>query len=72
MFIFLVGTLICALAPSSTMFIIGRAIAGIALGGTFSGGLAIIAHNVPLRRRPAFTGVLGSIFGVNSNIWNHY
>jgi len=43
-FIFEVGSLICALASSSTVLIVGRAIAGIGVGGLFSGALVIIAH----------------------------
>jgi len=42
--IFEIGSLICALAPSSTALIIGRAVAGIGVGGIFSGALVIIAH----------------------------
>ena len=42
--IFEIGSLICALAPSSIVLIIGRAIAGIGVGGIFSGALVIIAH----------------------------
>jgi predicted MFS family arabinose efflux permease len=42
--IFEIGSLICALAPSSTVLIVGRAIAGIGVGGLFSGALVIIAH----------------------------
>lgn len=42
--IFEIGSLVCALAPSSTVLIIGRAIAGIGVGGLFSGALVIIAH----------------------------
>jgi len=42
--IFEIGSLICALASSSTVLIIGRAIAGIGVGGLFSGALVIIAH----------------------------
>jgi len=42
--IFEIGSLICALASSSTVLIVGRAIAGIGVGGLFSGALVIIAH----------------------------
>jgi predicted MFS family arabinose efflux permease len=43
--VFELGSLICAVAPSSTALIIGRAIAGMGVGGIFSGALVIIAHS---------------------------
>ena len=43
--VFELGSLICAVAPSSTALIVGRAIAGIGVGGIFSGSLIIIAHS---------------------------
>lgn len=43
--VFELGSLICAVAPSSTTLIVGRAIAGIGVGGIFSGALVIIAHS---------------------------
>jgi len=42
--IFEIGSLICALASSSVVLIVGRAVAGIGVGGLFSGALVIIAH----------------------------
>lgn len=42
--VFEIGSLICALAPSSIVLIVGRAIAGIGVGGLFSGALVIMAH----------------------------
>lgn len=43
--VFEVGSLLCAVAPSSTALIVGRAVAGIGVGGIFSGSLVIIAHS---------------------------
>ena len=43
--VFELGSLICAVAPSSTALIVGRAIAGIGVGGIFSGALIIIARS---------------------------
>lgn len=42
--IFEVGSLICAVAPSSAVLIVGRAVAGIGVGGIFSGGTVILAY----------------------------
>jgi len=65
--LFILGSLISAVAPDSVAFIIGRAIAGLGCGGLFSGNLTIIAYSVPLRRRSTFTGALGAMFGVHLN-----
>jgi MFS family permease len=56
--IFELGSLICGVAPSSTVFIIGRAVAGMGVSGLFNGGLTIIAGSVPLERRPQLVGIL--------------
>jgi predicted MFS family arabinose efflux permease len=62
--LFEVGSLICGMAPNSTILIIGRAVAGLGAGGIFSGALTIIAYTVPLQKRSMFTGMLGAMFGV--------
>ncbi|EPS40137.1 hypothetical protein H072_6052 [Dactylellina haptotyla CBS 200.50] len=66
LFIFEIGSLICATAPSSTAFIVGRAIAGIGAAALFCGGITIIGHTVPLRKRPIYITALSSMFGVSS------
>ncbi|KAL8729324.1 MAG: hypothetical protein Q9166_004821 [cf. Caloplaca sp. 2 TL-2023] len=64
--IFELGSLICGVAPSSNALIIGRAIAGMGCAGIFSGALIIIAYSVPLHRRPAYTALIGAMYGVAS------
>jgi MFS family permease len=49
--LFEIGSLICGVAPSSTVLVIGRAIAGIGGSGLFSGGLTILALSLPKARR---------------------
>jgi MFS family permease len=49
---FELGSVICGAAQSSTMLIIGRAVAGIGASGLMSGGLTIIAASAPLHKRP--------------------
>ncbi|KAK6837723.1 hypothetical protein RU639_001126 [Aspergillus parasiticus] len=66
LFIFELGSLICAVAPSSTALIVGRAIAGIGGGGVGNGSFLLIAHCVPPRQRPAFIGMMGSMYGIAS------
>ncbi|KAF7337043.1 Major facilitator superfamily transporter [Mycena venus] len=64
--IFEIGSLICAVSPTSSALIVGRAIAGVGCAGIFSGALIIISHSAPLDKRPMFTGILGSTYGVAS------
>ena len=64
--IFEVGSVICAAATSSTMLIVGRAVAGAGAAALFSGAMTIIAYSVPLRRRPVYIGLLSSMFGISS------
>lgn len=64
LFTFEIGSLICALSPSSVVLIIGRAVAGAGASGLFSGALVIIAHCIPLRLRPIYTGIIASMFGI--------
>ncbi|EGD94048.1 major facilitator superfamily transporter [Trichophyton tonsurans CBS 112818] len=66
--IFEVGSALCGAAPNSTTFIVGRAIAGTGSAGIFSGTTVVIAQVVPLRKRPVYVGMMGSIFGVASII----
>lgn len=64
--LFEIGSVICGAAPSSTVFIIGRAIAGLGGAGIFSGVTIIMITMVPLRKRPMFQGLFGMVFGLAS------
>ncbi|EEA18653.1 hypothetical protein TMatcc_010803 [Talaromyces marneffei ATCC 18224] len=64
--VFELGSLICAVAPSSTAFIVGRAIAGSGSAGIFSGALLIITHTSPLAKRPTYIGLAGGMYGIAS------
>ena len=66
LFIFEVGSLICAVAPSSKVLIVGRAIAGLGSGGIFSGALITVAKTVELSKRPIFFGLIGGMYGIAS------
>lgn len=55
------GSLICGVATSSMMLIIGRAIAGMGGSGLINGGMQIIYQAVPDHRRPAIMGILMAI-----------
>jgi fucose permease len=66
--IFELGSVLCAAARSSTMLIVGRAVAGAGAAALFSGGMTIIGYSVPLRKRPIYIGLLSSMFGISSVI----
>ncbi|KAJ4286162.1 hypothetical protein N0V90_013511 [Kalmusia sp. IMI 367209] len=76
--VFELGSLLCGVAQSSTMLIIGRAIAGLGAAGIYSGAVLIVANSVPLEKRPAYmygilppdfvdiAGLVGSMYGISS------
>ena len=59
--IFELGSLLCGVANSSNMLIIGRAVAGMGTAGLTNGALTIIAACVPLEKRPVYLGFMMSI-----------
>jgi MFS family permease len=63
---FEVGSAVCGAAPSSNAFIAGRAIAGFASAGIFSGCMLIIIPLVPLHKRPMFQATFAAVFGLAS------
>ncbi|KAJ7183209.1 major facilitator superfamily domain-containing protein [Mycena filopes] len=65
-FLFEIGSAVCGAAPNSIALIIGRAIAGLGSAGIFTGALIIIAHAVPLQKRPIYTGMIGGMYGIAS------
>ncbi|KAH8667075.1 major facilitator superfamily protein [Xylariales sp. PMI_506] len=66
--IFEVGSIVCAAAPSSIAFIIGRAITGLGGAGSMVGASVIMVELVPLQKRPKYQGFLGAVFGLSSII----
>ncbi|KIK69224.1 hypothetical protein GYMLUDRAFT_237049 [Collybiopsis luxurians FD-317 M1] len=62
--IFEVGSVICASATSSLMFILGRAVAGLGGSALASGTVSIIAYSVPLEKQPAFIGGVSTMFSI--------
>ncbi|KAL6892780.1 MFS general substrate transporter [Trichoderma longibrachiatum] len=65
-FIFEIGSLLSAVAPSSKALIVGRAIAGIGTAGLFSGSIVIISLSMPLEKRPLAFGLIGGMWGIAS------
>ncbi|MCJ1442569.1 MAG: hypothetical protein MMC23_003065 [Stictis urceolatum] len=66
LFIFELGSLIAAVAPTSPALIVGRAIAGTGASGITSGALNIMAHVTPAPRRPLFVSFIGAVYGIAS------
>lgn len=64
--VFEIGSIVCAAAPTSDAFIIGRVIAGIGGTGIMSGGTIILQNLVPLRKLPMYQGFMGAAFGLAS------
>lgn len=67
-FIFEIGSLICAVANNSTTLIVGRAIAGMGGAGLASGAYTILAFSAPPKQVAAYTGILGAVYSVASVI----
>jgi hypothetical protein len=65
-FIFEVGSLLCAVAPDPIVFIVGRAIAGIGGAGVATGAYTIVAFSVEPKARAQFTGIVGATYGLAS------
>ncbi|KAK3390612.1 major facilitator superfamily domain-containing protein [Podospora didyma] len=66
LFIFEIGSVLCAAANSSAMLIVGRTIAGVGCAGISSGGLIIIANITPMEKRATYQSLYGGIFGIAS------
>ena len=64
--LFLVGSVVGALAQNMGMMILARGIQGLGGGGLMVLSQAIIADVVPARQRGKYMGVMGAVFGVSS------
>ncbi|KAI4178451.1 MAG: hypothetical protein L6R41_008383 [Letrouitia leprolyta] len=62
--VFEVGSILCAAAPDSPTFIVGRAVAGAGSAGIFQGALVIVGYITPLEKRPLYLGIVVSSFGI--------
>jgi hypothetical protein len=64
--LFELGSLVCAVAPTSVALIIGRAIAGLGAAGLLSGAVIVAGAVVPLSKRPILVGLVSALNGVAS------
>lgn len=62
MIVFEIGSLICGLASSSKILIVGRAIAGLGSAGLSVGGTSIVSFTVPPKKRPMMLGIIGMTY----------
>ncbi|KAH9813590.1 major facilitator superfamily domain-containing protein [Melampsora americana] len=65
-FIFELGSLICAVSPNLISLIIGRAVSGLGAGGILISCLSIIADITELQDRPKLLGSFGAVFATSS------
>ncbi|RYP74941.1 hypothetical protein DL771_002725 [Monosporascus sp. 5C6A] len=65
-FVFEIGSIICALAPNSPALIVGRAIQGMGGAGSTLGSYAIAAFIAPPEEVPIIIGLIGCTFSVAS------
>nr|POF06960.1 efflux pump roqt [Quercus suber] len=63
--LFLAGSVICATAPSSRVFVLGRAITGAGAAGINAGCFSVAIQILPLRKRPVFNGVMAGIESIS-------
>ena len=64
--IFELGSAICGAAPTSTTFIVGRAIAGLGTAGVMNGAIVVMVNILPLAKRPVYIAAFGAIMGISS------
>ena len=64
LFVVEIGSLVSAVAPSSVVFIVGRAISGAGSAGIFNGALVTISIITPLAKRPAYQSIIGAVYAV--------
>ncbi|WVQ84184.1 hypothetical protein IAT38_006334 [Cryptococcus sp. DSM 104549] len=64
--IFEVGSLVCGVARSMDVLILGRAIAGLGAAGIFIGAMVVVAELVPLNKRGVYFAMFGVCFAIAS------
>lgn len=61
----MLGSLLCATAPTSSALIAGRAVCGSAGAGLLAGTFAVLAETLPLRKRPLWLSIIIAIEGIS-------
>ncbi|PWN51683.1 MFS general substrate transporter [Violaceomyces palustris] len=63
---FMVGSIVCALAPTMTVLVVGRGIKGAGGGGIVAVAEIIVSDLTTLRERGVYVGIIGLVFAVSS------
>jgi MFS family permease len=66
--VFVVGSLICAVAQNSVTFVVGRAFAGVGAAGVGTGTFTLIPFVAEPKIRPGLIGIVGAVYGLSSVI----
>jgi len=64
--IFVLGSVVSAMASSMSVLILGRAVQGLGAGGLIALTLAIVGDIVSPRERGRYQGLFGAVFGISS------
>jgi EmrB/QacA subfamily drug resistance transporter len=64
--IFMLGSVICGIAPNFWLLIAGRAVQGLGMGILMPLSQTIIGDIVPARFRGKYQGLMGAVFGISS------
>ncbi|WP_253913087.1 MDR family MFS transporter [Pseudoruegeria sp. HB172150] len=64
--VFLIGALICAMAPTLSVLVVGRFVQGLGGGGLIVVSMATVADVVSPRERGKYQGYLGGVFGFST------
>ncbi|KAJ5784891.1 uncharacterized protein N7503_010103 [Penicillium pulvis] len=59
--VFVLGSVLSAAAPTSPVFILGRALSGLGAAGILAGMNIIIAHTTTLQQRPIYSAIAGGV-----------
>ncbi len=62
--IFVVGSAVCAAAPTSEVLVLGRFVQGTGAAGIWSGALTVAAFAVSKEKLPFYVSLTGSVFAV--------
>jgi EmrB/QacA subfamily drug resistance transporter len=64
--IFLTGSVLCGVSPTTGTLIAARALQGLGAAGLFTSAFAVIADIFPPAVRGKYTGLVGAVFGLSS------
>lgn len=66
--IFELGCIVSAVAPNSTVLIIGRAVSGLGAAGLLSGATILMSYYVALQKRPIFLAEVLGVYSIGSAV----